>query len=192
MAARSTARLEVVPEHPAEEPILIEWEQDGAIRSLVVEADDPAWTIAYLWREKEGHLKDAEKSLRKERAAVSQLHREKTRAAEKERRAHPDRDFVEELFEEWRNGVGKPRCKLTPERCDMALARLDEDYEREHLREAVQALLLNPWVINGDAKRDWKTALKTGEAVEAHANRCPAEKRREIRGQLFDVQPAAA
>lgn len=191
MASRSSARLEVVPDNPVEEPILIEWEQDGAMQQLVVEPDSEAWLVAYLWREKEGHLKDAEKSLRKERAAVSQLQREKTHADEKERKEHPARDFIEELFDIWRSGVGKPRCKLTPERCDMAIGRLDEDYEREHLLEAVWALLLNPWVIKGDPKRDWKTALKDGESVETHANKCPPEKRREIRGQLFDVGQAA-
>lgn len=184
----TATRFHVVPEAPAEEPILIEWEQDGGVQKLVVGPDDPAWVIAYLWREKEGELKDAEKSLRKERAHISVLQREKTKADEKERKAHPDRDFIEELFEIWRVGIGKTRAtKLTAERFDMATKLLGEDYEREHLLMAVWALILNPWVIDGDAKRDWKTALKDGESLETHANRCPAEKRREIRGTLFEV-----
>lgn len=190
MAAPALA-LQVV-EAPVEEPILVEWEQDGRMQHRVVEPGDPAWLYAWLWRERTADFKNAEKDLAAKRAQITVLQRKATDVAKAERKAHPDRVFIEELFDKWRELTGKTRCKLTPARFDAAVDRLAEGYEREHLTLAVHGVALNPYTMNGEVKNDWKTCMWDGEAVERYANRCPVEKRNEIRGTLFEAGAVAA
>lgn len=177
------AELTVAPE-PVAEPIMVKW-PDGAVE--VVEAEAEGWRFAWLWREESVNRKLAEEDLVRKRAQISVLQRAKLDAAKAERNAHPERVFIEELFEKWREMVGKKRCKLTPARFDMATDRLAEGYSQADLTMAVCGVALAPFTIEGEVKNDWKTCMWDGEAVERYANRCPAEKRNEIRGTLFEA-----
>lgn len=183
--------LQIV-EEPTPEPILVEWESGGRMQHAVIEPEDPGWLWAYLWRERTADFKNAERDLAAKRAQITKLQRGVTDAAKAERKAHPDRDFIGELFDKWRELTNKTRCKLTPARFDMAADRLAEAYEREHLTLAVYGVALAPYTVDGEVKNDWKTCMWDGEAVERYANRCPAEKRNEIRGTLFEVVGAVA
>jgi hypothetical protein len=175
-------QLTVAPE-PIEEPIVLVINGE----TNVIGVDDPAWRIALHAREEEHARKLAEKDLRGKRALIDQLRRDKEADAERERQDRPDREQVEDIFDRWRTATGKLRCKLTAERFDMTAARLDEEYTYVDLVMAVLGVALNPYVIEGDRKDGYKTALKDGESVERYANRCPAEIRREIRTR-FDTQ----
>lgn len=153
--------------------------------------DDVAWPIAFHAREREHQLKLAEKDLRGKRALIEKLRIDEKAKAERERKARPDRELIEEIFDQWRQAAGKPRCKLTPERFDMTADRLDEEYTVLDLAMAAVGVALNPFTINGTVQNDYKTAMKDGESAERYANRCPADARHAIRTRL-DTQLSLA
>lgn len=189
MASRSAATVTVVAD-PTEEPILLEWQDSEGFHSLLVEPEDPTWIAAHLWQTERENRRNCERDLGTKRAQITRLQREKSGADAAERKMHPQREFIEGLFDRWAELTGKTRCKLTPERFDMASARLAEDYSEQDLEMAIYGVALNPYVIEREVKNDWKTAMKDGESVERYANRCPAERRRQISGTLFEVVAA--
>lgn len=183
--------LRAAPE-PAPEPILLQIRGANGLENVVVEPDDPAWLIAFHAREVESHLKQAEGDLRGKRALIEALRKERKDEAEEERKARPDKGFIAVCFERWCKASHHLRCKLTPQRFDMTAARLDEEYEPTVLVMAAVGVGANPYVIDGERKDDYKTAMQSGEQVERYANRCPREFRQDIRaefgaGRLFEV-----
>lgn len=169
-------QLTVAPE-PAEEPIVLV----VAGNTHVVPVGDPAWPIALHARERDEQLKLAERDLRGKRALIEKLRIDEKAKAERERKDRPDRELIEDVFDRWRSAASKHRCKLTPERFDMTASRFDEEYTYVDLCMAAVGVALNPYVIEGDRKDDYKTAMKDGESVERYANRCPPELRFELR-----------
>lgn len=180
------AQLAVAPE-PVAEPIVLV--VDG--QTYVVAPEDDAWPIALHARERDHQLKLAEKDLRGKRALIEKLRVDEKAKAERERKARPDRELIEDIFEQWREAVGKPRCKLGPERFDMTAERLDEDYTPLDVAMAAVGVALNPFTIKGTVQNDYKTAMKDGESVERYANRCPAAARHAIKTR-FDTQLSMA
>lgn len=168
-------QLTVAPE-PAEEPIVLVI----AGQTHIVSTDNPAWPVALYAREQEHDRKLAEKDLRSKRALIEKLRIDEKAKAERERKDRPDRELIEDVFDRWRTAAGKRRCKLTPERFDMTASRFDEEYTYVDLCMAAVGVALNPYVIEGDRKDDYKTAMKDGESVERYANRCPPEQRRDL------------
>lgn len=187
MAAAEQAHLSVV--EPVAEPIVLIIEG----HTFVTGPDDPAWPIAWYARERDQALQHAERDLRSKRAQITVLQKKREDEDEKARLANPDREVIFRIFDRWRTASGHTRCKLTPERFDLAVARLAEEYDEATLTMAVVGVGSNPYVIDGERQDDYKTAMLSGERVERYANRCPAEVRREIRatvsaaeGRLFD------
>lgn len=187
MAAAEQAHLSVV--EPVAEPIVLVIEG----QTVVTGPDDPAWPIAWYARERDQALQHAERDLRGKRALIEELRKTKKDEAEQARLDCPDREAILRIFDRWRTASGHARCKLTPERFDLAVARLAEEYDEATLTMAVVGVGSNPYVIDGERQDDYKTAMLSGERVERYANRCPAEARREIRatvsaaeGRLFD------
>lgn len=153
----------------------------------IVSVGDPAWPIALHARERDHELKLAEKDLRGKRALIEKLRTDEKAKAERERKARPDGEQIEDIFDQWRQAVGKPRCKLTPERFDMTAERLDEEYTPLDVAMAVIGVALNPFTIKGTVQNDYKTAMKDGESVERYANRCPVDARHAIKTR-FETQ----
>jgi hypothetical protein len=168
---------------PAEEPIVLVI--DG--QTIIVQPDDPAWRIALYAREEAHAHKLTEGDLRGKRALIAELRKNKADEAEKARKSHPERCAIERVFETWRTESGHTRCKLTPERFDMTACRFAEEYDEGDLTMAAIGVATNPYVIEGDRKDDYKTAMQSGEQVERYANRCPADRRRQLSGKLFEV-----
>lgn len=154
----------------------------------VVQHGDLRWGLVWRLREKEEELKAAERDLRSKRALITKLQRKRIDEDESARQRNAHRDFIIALSDRWREGTGHKRSKLTPERFDMAADRLEEGYSEEDLRMATEGLIADAWTDEkGVLHDDWKVAMKNGEAVERYANKCPREKREEIRGTLFEV-----
>lgn len=183
MAAAEQTHLSVV--EPVAEPIVLVIGGE----TIVTAPDDPAWPIAWYAREREQGLQHAERDLRSKRAQITILQKKREDEDEKARLANPDREAIFRIFDRWRTESGRTRCKLTPERFDFAAARLAEGYTEADLTMAVIGVATNPYVIEGERKDDYRTAMRTGEAVERYANRASPEQRREVSGRLFEVSP---
>lgn len=68
------------------------------------------------------------------------------RKAADERLRHRRRTEVEAIFTDWQDTCGKHRSKLSAERFDVIVARLNEGYTAEHFRlAAFGAEHANPW-----------------------------------------------
>ena len=61
----------------------------------------------------------------------------------------PRKAEVEEVFEEWRWALKKPRCQLTDDRFDAIEKFLNKGYEREHFTLMIEALVEFPYVVYG-------------------------------------------
>jgi hypothetical protein len=174
-------QLRAAPD-PVAEPIVLVIEG----QTHVVGPNDPAWPIAYYAREREVELAHAERDLRSKRRLITELRKDKAREEEEARRLHEYRPVVERVFDRWRVETGRERCKLTPERFDMAIARLAEGYDEGAITMAVVGIARHPYVIDGEARNNFETAVKEGSQVERYANRCPREMREQLSGRLFE------
>lgn len=173
--------LEALPE-PPREPIVLTIRGD----TVVIEVDDPAWPVAEHAREVDVDLRNAEKSLRGLRSALTKARKDEAVEAEKKRLGHPQREMIFRVFDVWRVESGRTRCKLTPERFDMTAARVAEDYDEGALTMAAIGVATNPYVIDGEKKNDFETAFQSGSQIERYANRCPPDRRRQLSGRLFE------
>lgn len=126
-----------------------------------------------------------EREARYKLALINKLRKKRVDEAEEARKRSPNREMIISIFDTWRTESQHLRCKLTPERFDMTEARFSEGYEEGDLLMAAIGVATNPYVIEGERKDDFKTAMQSGEQVERYANRCPAERRRELSGRLF-------
>lgn len=130
-------------------------------------------------------VENLEREARYKLAVINKLRKKRVDEDEEARKRSPNRERVIEVFDTWRTESGHLKCKLTPERFDMIEARLSEGYEPSEVLMAAIGVAVNPYVIEGERKDDFKTAMRSGERVEAYANRCPPERRRELSGRLF-------
>lgn len=176
---------------PAELRAVQEHREPAVVGQEAVMPDDPRWEMAMMVLDMEHSLRLAERDLRGKRALISKLRRRNQDEAEMARKAHPDRELFERIFDRWRVESGHVNCRFTPERFDMTAARYAEGYGEDVLSMAVVGVATNPYVIEGERKDDYKTAMRSGEQVERYANRCDPAVRREIRaelgGTLFEV-----
>lgn len=65
----------------------------------------------------------------------------------------PRKAEVEEVFEEWRWTVKKPRCALTDDRFDAIEAFLEKGYTREMFTLAFEAMVAFPHVVYGKRRQ---------------------------------------
>lgn len=180
--------LQPAPEPAAEPLAVVLWERTANERVVVVKPEDGvAWEIAYHLREEQVALTAAERDLRGKRALITKLQADEEAERQRARDNFTGRETIALAFERWlagrreRTGNPKLRAKLTPERFDMAMARMTRDnYEAAAILMAAEGVARNPYIVDGKAQDDWKTAMQSGEQVERYANRCPREIRRAI------------
>jgi hypothetical protein len=68
---------------------------------------------------------------------------------ELERKMYSARSVIEELFAYWIDRTGRSKkCKLTAKRFDAMRERLDEGYEPQHMRLAIDYAAAFPYVVN--------------------------------------------
>ena len=179
--------LSAVPEPEGGEPIVL----TIAGQNVVTWPQEPAYLIAAHAREVEQQRDHLERELRGKRSLVAKLREDQAKREEQKRLSNPEREFIFEVFDTYRTESGRKACKLTPERFDMTAARLAEEYERVHILMAAVGIAVNPYTIEGEKRNDFETAMKDGASVERYANRCPPERRAQIKlqaegsGKLF-------
>lgn len=138
--------------------------------------------------ELEEQLAGAELELRSKRGQITKLMKARIDEDESARKSYPERQLIEKMFALWQDLLGHTAAKLTPRRFDEAADRIAEGYGEEAFTMALYGLKEKAWRDReGVLHDDWKVVMKDGSQVEAYANRCPAEKRSEIRGTLFEV-----
>ena len=182
----SAAEPQLTVVEPIEEPIVLVVRDE----TLVIPVADERWPVALQLRETEHALKCAEQDLRGKRALITKLRKHNSDEDERARKARPDRELVERVFERWRVRTGHLRAKCGPERFDMITARLDEEYEGLDLLMAAEGLAADPPVFSGRREDDLKVCMKSGSQVERYANKCPAEVRKTLREE-WDAERAA-
>jgi len=91
---------------------------------------------------------------------------------DRERLQHKRRNEVEDIHADWQEITGKQNSKLTPDRFDTIVARLNNEYTREHFRlAAVGAVHANPWPKKGRAAMvEIGTYARKGSWLEQFAN----------------------
>jgi hypothetical protein len=113
----------------------------------------------------------ANKALKRDRAA--------------ERLRHRRRREVEAIFEDWKATVAavyrsKAQCKLSPERFDVIVARLNDGYTAEHFQLAAYgAVHANPWNVKAGQEPlvEIATFAKQGNWLEQYARAGAMAKR---------------
>lgn len=127
-------------------------------------------------------LENAEHDLRKARAKIKRLERDK----QAERDGDPERSTIEALFRHWQVRTGKHKSKLTPDRFD-AIKQALKLYSAEQLELAIEGIAAFPFVVNGDRvpagpenmrHMDVTLAVSVGKRIEKLANLGYQERRK--------------